>query len=90
MNMIKPGAPIGALFIAAVGSASAALAQAAPSSAADCHAIAASMERLACYDAVSGRAGEAPRGAATVATAATASAAPVAAVEAPAATGGDA
>ena len=82
MNMIKPGAPIGALFIAAVGSASAALAQAAPASAAECHAIAASMERLACYDAVSGRAGEAPRGAATSAAAATASAAPVAAVDA--------
>ncbi len=83
MNMIKPGAPIGALLFAAVGSASATLVQAAPSSAADCHAIAASMERLACYDSVSGRAGEAPRGAATAATAATASAAPVAAVDAP-------
>jgi len=84
MNMIKPGVPIGALFIAAVGSASAALAQAAPASAAECHAIAASMERLACYDAVSGRAAEVAKGTAAAATAttSTASAAPVAAVDA--------
>ncbi|MGA8880244.1 MAG: hypothetical protein WB476_05180, partial [Azonexus sp.] len=63
MDMTKPRARIGVLFLAAAGSASATLVQAAPNSAAECHAIAASMERLACYDAVSGRAGEAPLGA---------------------------
>jgi len=82
MNMIKPGARTGALFLAAMGSAGATLVQAAPASTADCHAIAASMERLACYDAVSGRAAEATRGTtaaapATVATASAASPAPV-------------
>ena len=84
MDMTKPRARIGVLFLAAAGSASATLVQAAPNSAADCHAIAASMERLACYDAVSGRAGEAPLGApaASAATAATAGAAPAAPVDA--------
>jgi phospholipase A1 len=84
MNMTKPRARISVLFLAAAGSASASLAQAAPASAADCHAIAASMERLACYDSVSGRAAEATKGiaAAATTTTSTASAAPVAPVDA--------
>ncbi|MGB7535527.1 MAG: hypothetical protein WBM19_07270, partial [Azonexus sp.] len=69
MDMTKPRARIGVLFLAAAGSASATLVQAAPNSAAECHAIAASMERLACYDAVSGRAAEAAKGTAAAATA---------------------
>ena len=82
MNMIKPGARTGALFLAAMGSAGVTLVQAAPAGTANCHAIAASMERLACYDAVSGRAAEASRGTtaaapATVATASAVSPAPV-------------
>jgi phospholipase A1 len=83
MDMTKPRARIGVLFLAAAGSASATLVQADPNSAADCHAIAASMERLACYDAVSGRAAEAAKGTAAAATApaSTASAAPVAPVD---------
>ena len=84
MDMTKPRARIGVLFLAAAGSASATLVQATPNSAADCHAIAASMERLACYDAVSGRAAEAAKGTAVAATAttSTASAATVAPVDA--------
>ncbi|MGC1519531.1 MAG: hypothetical protein WA787_12295, partial [Azonexus sp.] len=84
MDMTKPQARIGVLFLAAAGSASATLVQAAPNSAAECHAIAASMERLACYDAVSGRAAEVAKGTAAAATAttSTASAATVAPVDA--------
>ena len=84
MNMTKPRARIGVLFLAAAGSASASLAQAAPASAADCHAIAASMERLACYDSVSGRAAEATKGiaAAATTTTSTADAAPIAPADA--------
>jgi phospholipase A1 len=83
MDMTKPRARMGVLFLAAAGSASATLVQAAPNSAADCHAIAASMERLACYDAVSGRAAEVAKGTAAAATApaSTASAATVAPVD---------
>ena len=83
MKVSKANGRIGALLLAAVGSASAALAQTPPSSAADCRGIAASMERLACYDAVSGRASEAAKGtaAAATATASTASAAAVAPVD---------
>ena len=82
MKVTKANGRIGALLLAAVGSASAALAQTPPSSAADCRGIAASMERLACYDAVSGRAGDSPKGAAAAATAAPATAtAPATSVE---------
>ncbi|MGB4910589.1 MAG: phospholipase A [Candidatus Dechloromonas phosphoritropha] len=65
MNLTKPSARIGAIFFVVAGGAGASLAQTAPSSAADCHGIAANMERLACYDAASGRAGDAPKEAAT-------------------------
>ncbi|MGV0950869.1 MAG: hypothetical protein ACOYB3_09350, partial [Azonexus sp.] len=82
MKVTKANGRIGALLLAAVSSASAALAQTPPSSAADCRGIAASMERLACYDAVSGRAGDSPKGTAVAATAATATAtAPATSVE---------
>jgi phospholipase A1 len=46
---------LGALLLATVGSAGAALAQNPLASLADCHGIASGTERLACYDAVSGR-----------------------------------
>ena len=72
MKVNKPSARVGALFLVAASSAGAALAQTSPSSVADCRGIAASMERLACYDAVSGRAGDAPKGAAGAPAAASA------------------
>lgn len=74
MKVNKPGGRAAVLLLAAVGGA--ALAQTSPSSVADCRGIAASMERLACYDAVSGGVAEAPKGSAvTPAAAAPASAA---------------
>ena len=82
MDMTKHPARIGVLLLAVAGSASTTLVQAAPNSTADCHAIAASVERLACYDVVSGRAAEAARGTAAAVTTATASAVPVAPVDA--------
>ena len=77
MKVNEPGGRIGALFLVAVGGASAALAQAAPSTVADCRGIAASMERLACYDAVSGHAADAPKGTAGTPAAAASPSSPV-------------
>jgi phospholipase A1 len=54
-------------LVALAGSAGAALAEVPASSAGDCHAIADGMERLACYDRVSGRAAGAPKEAAPAA-----------------------
>jgi phospholipase A1 len=62
MNANKPGGRVVAILFAAAGSATAALAQPLPSSTADCRGIEANMERLACYDAVAGRADAASSG----------------------------
>jgi len=64
---------LGAFVVAAAGSAGAALAQT-PAAVADCRSIAASMERLACYDAASGRSALAGKDAATPVTAPSATA----------------
>ena len=77
MNLPNSGVRIGALFVVIFGGAGTSMAQAAPSSTADCHGIAASMERLACYDAVSGRAGGAQSDATAAASAAAASSTPL-------------
>jgi phospholipase A1 len=88
MNLSDSGARIGALFLVTLASTSASMAQAAPSSAAECHGITSSMERLACYDAVSGRAGDAPGATTAAAPATAASSTPLAAGEAKQAEGG--
>ena len=59
---------IGALFIVAAGCNGSAFAQKPPAAVADCRSIAASMERLACYDAASERSATAGKNAATPVT----------------------
>jgi phospholipase A1 len=60
---------LGALLLVTAGSSGAAFAQKPPASPADCRNIAASMERLACYDAAVGRADAAGRESASQAAA---------------------
>ena len=55
MKIPQVSVRIGALFIVAAGCSGTAFAQKPPAAVADCRSIAASMERLACYDAASGR-----------------------------------
>lgn len=55
MNLSKLNVRLTLIFLAVAGSSGAAFAQKAPASAADCRGIAASMERLACYDAAMAR-----------------------------------
>ncbi len=71
MKVNKPGRRVGALFLVAASSVGAALAQSSPSTVADCRGIEASMERLACYDAVAGRPDAASRGTAVPSAVAT-------------------
>ena len=56
MNISQISVRVGALFFIAAGCNTSAFAQKAPAGVADCRSIAASLERLACYDAVAGRA----------------------------------
>jgi phospholipase A1/A2 len=58
---------VGALVVAIAGVAGAVRAQTPPTAPNDCHGITESMERLACYDRVSGRASGAPKEAAPAA-----------------------
>jgi len=55
MNVSKLNARLSVIFLAVAGSSGAAFAQKSLSSPADCRSIAASMERLACYDAAMAR-----------------------------------
>jgi phospholipase A1/A2 len=55
MNISQISMRVGALFLVAAGGSGSAFAQKPPAAVADCRGIAASMERLACYDAVAGR-----------------------------------
>jgi phospholipase A1/A2 len=74
MNVSKLNVRLSVLFLAAAGSSGAAFAQKSPSSPADCRSIAASMERLACYDAAMARADIVGKEAATPLPASTTSA----------------
>ncbi len=60
-------ARVGALLVAFAAGAGAAVAQTTPTATGECHAIADNMERLACYDRVSGRTSGAPKEAAPAA-----------------------
>src|SRR5688572_9824698 len=62
MRSSRHGLLIGACIIVMGGGAGAVSAQTAAASPRDCHRIVISAERLACYDVVSGRVADAPKG----------------------------